>query len=485
MERIYSVQQHSIQIVLNASAVRMWQKSLIQRLKSAGYAVGVQLISSKPQTPHPMDAILGLEQRRFGSSLAALCPAPAEELLADPDVIVDLAGSATENTAPVLRLRFNGHFSLADGVAALLAANATPIIGAVLDGVGIGIARPMLSDRLWLSRMFDELLAGAISLIEQCMAKFAHGTLTPIDLPPKAGEASSWRPYLTSFGAQLLHRAVGKLRNARPFYWQVAYRRRNNQQLGHRSVGNGAPFTILPDDGQRFYADPFVLEHAGRTYLFVEEYPYALNKGVIAAAELGKDDSFGTPRTVLEEPHHLSYPQVFKRGDDIFMLPESGGARRLVLYRAAAFPDQWVGEAVLLEDVDINDATLLDHDGLLWLFGTERRGPGSASDTLVVYFAQDLRGPWKPHKLNPIAIDSAAARPGGAFLRNKGRIFLPVQDGRKLYGGGLGLMELLQLDEDNVVFASPLPIDPAPAWNRSGIHTFNQAGGFEVVDSCG
>jgi hypothetical protein len=150
-----------------------------------------------------------------------------------------------------------------------------------------------------------------------------------------------------------------------------------------------------------------------------------------------------------------------------------------------AFPDQWEVDSVLMSDIDINDATLLERHGRYWLFGTQRRGLGSASDTLMVFSAPALRGPWSPHKLNPIAIDRSAARPGGAFIERGGRTFLPVQDGQKSYGGGLGLAELLRLDDEAVVLAAPVPIRPGGAWARRGIHTLNRTARIEVVDSAG
>jgi hypothetical protein len=95
---------------------------------------------------------------------------------------------------------------------------------------------------------------------------------------------------------------------------------------------------------------------------------------------------------------------------------------------------------------------------------------------MTVYSSDDLRGPWEPHRLNPITIDRSAARPGGAFIHRDGRVILPVQDGTEAYGGGLGLMDLVRLDEDDVVFAPPRPIGPGDAWMRAGIHTLNRAG---------
>ena len=104
---------------------------------------------------------------------------------------------------------------------------------------------------------------------------------------------------------------------------------------------------------------------------------------------------------------------------------------------------------------------------------------------MVIYSAPTLRGPWTPHALNPIVIDRAAARPGGAFIRQNGRLSLPVQDGTRTYGGGLGLMDLVRLNDREAVWGPVRPIGTGPAWNRRGIHTLNRVGNLEVIDSVG
>jgi hypothetical protein len=188
---------------------------------------------------------------------------------------------------------------------------------------------------------------------------------------------------------------------------------------------------------------------------------------------------------VLEEPWHLSYPQVFARDGEVWMIPEASAENRLLLYRADRFPDRWVREAVLIEGAELSDATLIERDGLLWLIGAGRDGYGSASDMMVAYSAPRLSGPWTPHRRNPVLIDCRRARPGGSFVEIGGRLYLPVQDGSIRYGGGLALAELLELSEEAVRFGPPRSIAGAPTWPADGLHTYNRAGGLEVVDGIG
>jgi hypothetical protein len=137
---------------------------------------------------------------------------------------------------------------------------------------------------------------------------------------------------------------------------------------------------------------------------------------------------------------------------------------------------------VLVEGRELFDATLLDHGGRYWLLAAERDGAGSTSDMLVAFHAERLEGPWTPHKANPILIDRAAARPGGAFVRVGRRIVHPVQDGTLGYGGGLGLSDMIRLDEEKVELSQPVPVLGARNWPYPKIHTLNRAGALEVID---
>ena len=80
------------------------------------------------------------------------------------------------------------------------------------------------------------------------------------------------------------------------------------------------------------------------------------------------------------------------------MIPESSANATVSLYRAERFPDRWVKETDLLTGITASDATIVEHAGRLWMFATTHDGAGSFSDTLSIFHAAHLRGPWKPHE---------------------------------------------------------------------------------------
>ncbi|UCI07135.1 hypothetical protein [Mesorhizobium sp. B1-1-8] len=477
----------AIEVIVPQSAPRRWQKIAIERLQAEGHDVAVRHQPATAGWPAAATAAFAFERhlfRRGGPLLSAILPEIPAWPGSRPAVLrVDLAGNANAFDVPTIGLLFDG--SESDLTAAMtVAAGRLPVIEAVLGGKAVGEARPMVDKRESAALGTEDVLARAITLVVSVVRAFAEGRLPGTEPTAKvkgrAGTLQFASTYLASALPRLGREAIRRVR-FRHAHWRIGYR--FTDAPGVAATGRlGSGWSVLPDSGDHFYADPFAFEWQGRLFLFVEDYPHATGKAVISVVPFDAGGNPEKPRVVLEEPHHLSYPQVFERDGVIWMLPEASASGRLTLYRAASFPDRWIAETVLIEG-EISDATLLDHNGLLWLFATNRDGHGSTSDTLVVFSAPTLAGPWKPHRMNPVLIDRRMARPGGAFIRDdQGRILLPVQDGTLGYGGGLGLSELLELNQDTVRISEPQPIATDGDWPYPQIHTLNRSGRLEVID---
>jgi hypothetical protein len=164
------------------------------------------------------------------------------------------------------------------------------------------------------------------------------------------------------------------------------------------------------------------------------------------------------------------------------MVPESSANASLTLYRADPFPDRWVAEATLLSGVETSDATIIRHRGLFWMFAATRDGLGSWSDTLSIWWADDLRGPWTAHAGNPVLIDQAGARPAGAMQVRDGKLWRPVQDCTQGYGTGIGIAEVTVLDRDNFGQRIDTVLRAPPHWPGRRFHTLNGAGPIECID---
>jgi hypothetical protein len=241
------------------------------------------------------------------------------------------------------------------------------------------------------------------------------------------------------------------------------------------------PPLALPNPRGRYLADPFPIERDGRHYLFVEDYSIAAGRAAISVCELRPGGLAGPLRRVLERPHHLSYPFVFTHGGAVYMIPETGEAGRIELYRAVEFPDRWTLERVLLDDVTAFDATLHAADGLLWLFACVAGGPDDVGE-LHLYWSESLHGEWRPHSENPVVSDPGRARPAGRLFVRGGELVRPGQDCSRRYGEAVVLNRVDVLSTVEYQETPVSRIEPSWAHGLERTHTYTFDSGYECFD---
>jgi hypothetical protein len=240
---------------------------------------------------------------------------------------------------------------------------------------------------------------------------------------------------------------------------------------------------VPPDD--RFWADPFVVEHEGRRALFIEELEYADNTGYLSVIPFDDDDKPVLPPVpILKKPYHLSYPHIFSDDGVLYMIPETCQNGTIELYRSVRFPDKWEFVMNLMEDIYAVDTTVWKHDGKYWLFANvvENKG-GSSCDELFLFYSDTLLGNcWQPHPCNPIVSDVRRARPAGRIFEQDGRWFRPSQDCSGSYGRAVQIQRIEHIDEFTYVETPTGRIDAN--WDKDivCVHTLNRAGGLTCID---
>jgi len=248
------------------------------------------------------------------------------------------------------------------------------------------------------------------------------------------------------------------------------------------AVRAGGRLRVLPNPPGRYLADPFPIEIDGRHYLFVEEFSLADRRAVISVMEPQPDGGWSRPRPVLRRDHHLSYPFVFALEGTAYMLPETGDAGRIELYRAVEFPDRWELDRVLIDGVTAFDTTLHFENERVWLFANVAEGPGDTGE-LRLYWSRTLDGEWKPHPANPIARDAAGARPAGRLFRRGGALIRPGQDCSRRYGEAVVLH---RVDVLSTTAYRETPVDRiAPDWmpGIEATHTYTFDSKYECLDA--
>lgn len=245
-------------------------------------------------------------------------------------------------------------------------------------------------------------------------------------------------------------------------------------------------FKPLQQPSNLDWADPFIIFRDNTYYLFFEELEIGSGKGHIALLKFDLSGHLLTeqPLRVLEQGFHLSYPFVFEYDERFYMTPECGDDHRVWLYRAHSFPTDWRKERILI-DRELFDPTLYQHNGVWYLFATERPFKGCSPDQyLVIYYTDDLlHGEWTRHPKSPCVRDVRFARPAGRIFKDKGLILRPAQIGAPNYGHGIVFMQITLLTK--VDYEEEHHDQILPHWHDGirGVHTFNHVKGLTVVDA--
>jgi hypothetical protein len=183
-------------------------------------------------------------------------------------------------------------------------------------------------------------------------------------------------------------------------------------------------------------------------------------------------------KIIMERPYHLSYPCVVPANGELFLLPETAGAKRVDLYRFTRFP--WDMELVAspIEGVALVDTTPIFIDDRWYFFTTT---PEPFMETFL-FTAPRLEGPWTLHPCNPVSTSVRSCRSAGHLFWREGRLYRPTQDCGVRYGYAMTVNEVTKLTphefEERAVSSVP------PNWRPQllGTHTWNESAAYQVID---
>jgi hypothetical protein len=462
-------------VVLVDAEIRPWQAAIIDALAAAGLRLHV----SAPSGPRARGSAAVRLYGRFDRWPSSRGSAHADEGDAgDAELVVDLttAVSSASASSSIRVLSFHPRDLDEEAVLSALATRRQTFPLEVRLRVAGGERRVAAStvalSRFSARRSAQRVRERAAALIVRALSQVDAADRLPLvgaaaeQAPPRATAPAVAKLFVEA----ALSRAALALTRVD---WRVAY----------GAAVPGEPFAVpreltsVSAPPGRFYADPFLAEQDGATFLFVEDFDLALGRAAISVIQL----STGETRRALTANHHLSYPHVFEQEGTWFMLPEQAETRQVVLLRCLSFPDRWVDDTVLVDGVRAYDPTLLHHDGLWWLFfaaGTD----SSPDDELHVWFSSALRGPYAPHPANPVASNAVGSRPAGRIVHVDGRILRPAQDGSGEYGRAVVVQEIVELTPTEYE-ERPIATLSAEELGAEGIHTINTGGGVVVIDT--
>jgi len=286
-------------------------------------------------------------------------------------------------------------------------------------------------------------------LVISLMLELLFWVFQSLSLIPKRGDDARW--------------AIGVFLSPSENPFNLMNNKVNNPILNAKSV---------KDVKARFVADPFILRNDDIYYMFFEVYNEKTKQGDIGLSISTDGIRWAYKKIVLDEPFSLSYPCVFRWGNNFYMIPETRKMKSVRLYIANKFPYGWIFYRTLMSGQEFKDNTIFFYDNLWWLFSETGN-----NDTLRLYFTKDISGSWYEHPKSPVIIGNRHfARPAGNIFYFNNKLYRFAQDDDPYYGKqiwGFEIEHISTLDyKEHLIDEQPILL-PANSWIKERSHQIN------------
>lgn len=263
--------------------------------------------------------------------------------------------------------------------------------------------------------------------------------------------------------------------------WTLAYRKIDNKDILLPDSTAQHEYKVIIPSKRFWYADPFPYQINNKIYVFCEIYDELKKKGCIGVTEIinGEMDN---PNIIIEQDYHMSYPCVFKHNETFYMIPETSENKTIELYRAIRFPDKWVLDKTLVDNVNSVDSTLFK----------------DKNDLFLITYEYISRVPYlKIYKLNmstkkiELLIQNQyvenVGRPAGNIIQYNEKLIRPSQDERVKYGEKIIFNEIVKWEKSNFneMQVGVLSVDNIILKDYctvKRVHTINRTDNIEIID---
>ena len=251
----------------------------------------------------------------------------------------------------------------------------------------------------------------------------------------------------------------------------------------------GKTFT-LPGFFNYHLADPFIFEHKGISYCFVEKFDFKSN-GEIHVYDLDSRKYLGL---ALKEVFHLSFPFIFTHNNNIYMLPETSANNDIRLYEAKNFPFEWSLISVLKSNIRAADSLIFQNENK-WFLVTSI--PSSIVDndfhSLKIFTSDNLFGPFEgENSMQNIFNDSVVGRSAGYFKKLNSHFRVSQYYGYDCYGKSAQINKINTITENSYIEEESMletvgslkkcANELAVGFKRTGFHHISMNDKYTVFD---
>lgn len=264
--------------------------------------------------------------------------------------------------------------------------------------------------------------------------------------------------------------------------------------LVYRLDNNKNQCQILRPDFRRWFADPIPFFWGTNYYVFMEVFDKLKGKGYIGVSHLDSNGRLTNPKKIIEEPFHMSFPNVFIYRNQVYMVPECRASEQIRIYRMEGDEVERWSLYYAFNRKDITDiAVFKGANTEIYFLASEINKDNPYQARLLLFEIDEL------NDLNKIKIKlvwqqkdyNYSARNGGNFICKDGDWFRVAQHSTKdIYGKFVTLNRVKKLNADGLdekimkkITLTDIPVSLPPFIYRVwGTHTYGKAGKLEIAD---
>ncbi|MBS9914479.1 hypothetical protein J4H10_08685 [Vibrio alginolyticus] len=228
-------------------------------------------------------------------------------------------------------------------------------------------------------------------------------------------------------------------------YWMIFYKKKTSKCSEIYDE-----WIQLPQHRDVFVADPFLFHHNDKEWIFFEECPIVNGKGTISAFDISEGRAY---RHIINEAHHLSFPNIFEFREKKYILPQSNDGK-ISLYIEENFPENWKIIDTLLESSGFTFA-----DTIIFL----REGEGEMFTNVYSHlrdcnkYCVKFKIKFSQHEellhiqlkdCTLFAVGVSRSRLAGNIFKIKDEYYRPVQDCTRTYGGEVKYKKIYLGDDE-------------------------------------
>mgnify|MGYP001438906430 CR=1 FL=1 len=286
--------------------------------------------------------------------------------------------------------------------------------------------------------------------------------------------------YIITTYSKILFKFLEKILLLKRVIWNVAYKK--GKLYEHRLE----QFDIIENNNKnRFIADPFLFKKNGNNYLFVEDFSFVKNIGVISCYELNNKNCNFLGQ-VIKEKFHLSFPFIFEFENQIYMCPETHEQKEIRLYHCLDFPKKWEYKMTLIKNILAVDTLIFAKNDIWWMLTNTSKTDTKDFCELSIFYSKKgpLTDKWIAHKSNPIYVDPCLARNGGILFKKNKIYRVNQKNGFNFYGKEFDINEILTINVDTYNEKLISNVKPNFLKNIIGTHHLNNNEDFITIDFC-